>query len=70
MDRDQICNRQQASLSADPEDGITTSIEDSLNERRMDNRINSWRSLWRLLFPLDTNVPEAGMFFRPRFASF
>ncbi|KAK3303924.1 uncharacterized protein B0T15DRAFT_398611 [Chaetomium strumarium] len=53
VDKAQICNPQQAASSADPEDGITNSIEDTLNDRKAVNKIDCWEGLWHLLFPQD-----------------
>lgn len=59
---DRICSFQQVPSSADPEDGITSRIEDTLNGRKADGKIDSWESLWRLLFPKDAlDVPDSGM---------
>jgi hypothetical protein len=52
--------------SADPEDGITSGIEEVLNGRKAGRKIDSWESLWRLLFPDDDRIPEAGTLIRRR----
>ncbi|AEO61273.1 hypothetical protein MYCTH_2070870 [Thermothelomyces thermophilus ATCC 42464] len=58
VSRDQICDPQEAPSRADPEDGITSGIEEVLNERKTDGKIDDWKSLWRLLFPGDAKIPE------------
>ncbi|KAK4239212.1 hypothetical protein C8A03DRAFT_14378 [Achaetomium macrosporum] len=65
VDKDQICNFQQAPSRADPEDGITTPIEENLNERKAEIKIHSWESLWHLLFPQDQEVPNRSDFIPP-----
>jgi hypothetical protein len=64
--RDQICSPQKVPLasSADPEDGITSGIEEVLNGRKAGRKIDTWESLWRLLFPDDDGIPEAGTLIR------
>jgi len=59
--KDQICTPQKAPSSADPEDGITAGIEDALNDRKSEGKVNCWDSLWLLLFPGDFKIPEPGM---------
>lgn len=61
VERERICNPQRVSSSADPEDGITSGMEEALNGRKADRKIDSWESLWRLLFPADLEMPEPGM---------
>jgi hypothetical protein len=61
VDRNRICNPRKESSSADPEDGITLGIEEALNGRKADRKIDCWESLWHLLFPQDAEVPESGM---------
>jgi hypothetical protein len=67
VDKDQICNLQQAPSSGDPEDGITNSIEDTLNDRKAVNKIDCWESLWHLLFPQDQEVSKSGKSQAPPF---
>lgn len=59
--RDQICNPQKVPPSADPEDGITSGIEEALNGRKAGSKIDCWETLWRHLFPDDSRIPESGM---------
>ncbi len=61
VERERICNPHRVSSSADPEDGITSGMEEALNGRKADRKIDSWDSLWRLLFPADLEIPEPGM---------
>jgi hypothetical protein len=58
VDAKQICNRRQAVPRTDPEDGITTLIEATLNERKAGSKVDAWESLWHVLFPRDTEIPE------------
>ena len=59
--RDQICDPQKVPSSADPEDGITSGIEEALNGRKADSKIDGWQSLWSRLFPGDAEIPESGV---------
>lgn len=61
VDKDQICNFNKEPSSADPEDGITLQMEEALNGRKADRKIDCWGGLWRHLFPHDVEVPESGM---------
>lgn len=56
----EICNVKPGPVSINREDGISPTIEDVLNERRSDSKVDSWESLWRTLFPEDEIVPEPG----------
>ncbi|KAL2195609.1 hypothetical protein P885DRAFT_79048 [Corynascus similis CBS 632.67] len=57
--KDQICDPRTVPSSADPEEGITSGIEDILNDRKAGTKIDDWTSLWRLLFPGDIEVPDS-----------
>ncbi|KAK4096593.1 hypothetical protein N658DRAFT_346966 [Parathielavia hyrcaniae] len=56
-----ICTPQRVPSSADPEDGITPGIEEILNDRKAGTKIDTWQSLWRLLFTgdADSEIAEA-----------
>ncbi|VBB84279.1 Putative protein of unknown function [Podospora comata] len=43
---------------ANPEDGITQKIISSLEARSLKAKIDNWKSLWKLLFPHDREIPE------------
>lgn len=58
--RDLICDPQAVPSSANPEDGITAGLEEALNGRKAGSKIDSWESLWNLLFPKDHEIPEPG----------
>ncbi len=58
---DWMCAVNPALSYTDPDDGISQAIRDILNERKSDGKINSWASLWHLLFPNDTKIPRPGM---------
>jgi hypothetical protein len=65
VDRDQICSVQQAHHTGDPEDGITAQVEELLNERKAEVKVDTWQSLWKTLFPEDTMIPEPGTSYIP-----
>ena len=48
-----ICDPQTIPPSQDPEDGISTKVEDILNGRRANTKVDTWDILWRTLFPCD-----------------
>ncbi|KAL2163047.1 hypothetical protein VTH06DRAFT_6883 [Thermothelomyces fergusii] len=48
-------------VSDDVEDGITEDIAERLIARKNHSKISTWESLWRVLFPLDVDVPPQGM---------
>ncbi|KAL2155637.1 hypothetical protein VTH82DRAFT_379 [Thermothelomyces myriococcoides] len=58
VSRDRICDPPTVPPSRDPEDGITSEIEETLNERKTGGKIGDWESLWALLFPGDGKIPE------------
>lgn len=49
----QICDPHEVPASQDPEDGISAKIEDVLNGRRANTKVDSWKILWQTLFPDD-----------------
>ncbi len=65
VSNDQICSFQETPLSQDPEDGITSKIEDVLNGRRANTKVDTWKILWQALFPDDAeaDIPDSGTFF-------
>ncbi|KAK1751331.1 hypothetical protein QBC47DRAFT_80983 [Echria macrotheca] len=56
----ELCQFRDILPSGDPEDGIDSRIEDALNGRRPNTRIDSWEFLWRTLFPSDEpeSIPD------------
>ncbi|KAK1828961.1 hypothetical protein QBC39DRAFT_374281 [Podospora conica] len=58
--RAQICEVQSCASSQDPEDGISAKIEDVLNGRRANSKVDTWDILWRTLFPKDedSDIPH------------
>ncbi|KAK4223307.1 hypothetical protein QBC38DRAFT_53316 [Podospora fimiseda] len=50
---DQMCSVKAEQLDIDPEEGITREIEDLLNGRKANSKVDRWDSLWRVLFPND-----------------
>lgn len=53
---DLMCLVQNEAQSSDPEEGITQEVEELLNERKSNVRVNTWPSLWRALFGRDDDV--------------
>lgn len=49
---DRVCSFQETMSSQDPEDGISAKVEDALNGRRLNTKVDTWHILWRTLFPL------------------
>ncbi|KAM7199765.1 hypothetical protein V8F20_005635 [Naviculisporaceae sp. PSN 640] len=54
-----ICTPPEAPLDQNPEDGITSRIEDLLNGRKANTKIDTWEVLWPTLFPADTVIPDS-----------
>jgi len=57
VSRDEVCTVQPRSIQ-NPEDGISTQIEDILNGRRSNYKVDTWETLWQTLFP---NDPREGI---------
>lgn len=57
---DKLCKPMISIPPRDSDDGITPEIEDVLNGRKMGLKIAAWGDLWRLLFPEDNLIPNAG----------
>ncbi|KAK0625846.1 hypothetical protein B0T14DRAFT_88226 [Immersiella caudata] len=55
VSNDSICTFQETPLSQNPEDGINAKIEDLLNGRRANSKVDTWEILWQTLFP---NSPQ------------
>jgi len=53
VDNNNICTFQETPSSQDPEDGINAKIEDLLNGRRANSKVDTWEILWQTLFPND-----------------
>ena len=56
-----ICTFQETLASQDPEDGINAKMEDALNGRRANTKVDTWEILWGTLFPMDRTIPDSGM---------
>jgi len=54
-----ICTPQEAPPVQNPEDGITSRIEDVLNGRKANTKVDTWEVLWPTLFPEDTAIPDS-----------
>lgn len=61
VSNDSICTFQEMPSSQDPEDGINAKIEDVLNGRRANTKVDQWEILWHTLFPNDdpAKVPDS-----------
>ena len=53
VSNDRICTFQETPSSQNPEDGINAKIEDLLNGRRANSKVDTWDILWQTLFPDD-----------------
>ncbi|KAK4226563.1 hypothetical protein QBC38DRAFT_537060 [Podospora fimiseda] len=53
-----VCRLSDDHGGADPEDGITQKIISSLEARSLKAKIDNWVSLWKLLFPHDSVIPD------------
>ncbi|KAK0651070.1 hypothetical protein B0T16DRAFT_453575 [Cercophora newfieldiana] len=62
VDNDNICTFQETPSSQNPEDGINAKIEDLLNGRRANSKVDTWDILWQTLFPDDPReaIPDPG----------
>ena len=56
----QVCNVATSGSPTDPEDGISARTEDVLNGRKASDKIDTWETLWGLLFPNDEVVGDSG----------
>jgi hypothetical protein len=57
---EELCKPVVSISPRNPEDGITPEMEDVLNGRKMGLKIATWHDLWRLLFPDDGVLIQAG----------
>lgn len=48
----------------DPEEGISSDVKMKLRDRRVKGQVLKWDILWRVLFPMDYQVPSGGTFSR------
>ncbi|KAK3988963.1 hypothetical protein QBC44DRAFT_96244 [Cladorrhinum sp. PSN332] len=48
-----MCSVQDERQNSNPEDGITNQIEDLLNGRKANSKVDRWDALWHVLFPDD-----------------
>ncbi|KAJ2894400.1 kinase-like protein [Zalerion maritima] len=54
-----ICSVQDETISGDdPEDGVAAEMEARLRNRRPENQVLDWNTLWEVLFPNDSFVPS------------
>lgn len=60
----QMCNAAAAQPSYgvnQPEDGINARVDALLIDRKGATKVSTWRSLWKVLFPEDTEIPSPGL---------
>ncbi|KAK4159731.1 hypothetical protein QBC43DRAFT_123629 [Cladorrhinum sp. PSN259] len=50
-----MCTAQDERQNSNPEDGITSQIEDLLNGRKANSKVDNWEALWHVLFPNDSS---------------
>jgi len=60
VSNENICTVQETPSSQDPEDGINARVEDLLNGRRTNSKVDTWEILWQTLFPDDSReaIPD------------
>ncbi|KAK0744476.1 hypothetical protein B0T21DRAFT_281204 [Apiosordaria backusii] len=62
LPKDQICDVNSSPGNYDQEDGISPEIEKALHDPKQADDSWTWESIWRLLFPCDTEIPDSGLF--------
>lgn len=55
----QMCSMMRQDKKFDPEDGVTSSVIRQLTERKWDKKLDSWGSIYRVLFPEDEAIPPS-----------
>lgn len=60
--KESICTPREAPPVQNPEDGITSRIEDVLNGRKLNTKVDTWEGLWPTLFPDDDKIPDSRTF--------
>ncbi|KAI1839793.1 hypothetical protein JX266_013999 [Neoarthrinium moseri] len=53
---DQTCSIVDCQFLEDPEDGTTDEADMLLTERKSGLKVDSWETLWKVLFPNDTHI--------------
>ncbi|KAK4198761.1 hypothetical protein QBC40DRAFT_255744 [Triangularia verruculosa] len=59
LPKDQICDVKSSPGDYDQEDGICPDIERALNDPERPDSSWTWETIWRLLFPCDTEIPDS-----------
>ncbi|GAB1315536.1 C2H2-type domain-containing protein [Madurella fahalii] len=59
LPKDEMCEVNRIPMLSDPEDGITDEIGNLLAAKSDPNESLTWETVWRLLFPGDTAVPDS-----------
>ncbi|VBB83579.1 Putative protein of unknown function [Podospora comata] len=53
-----MCEVQDVPSSLDPEDGITPQVEEVLNGRKANSKVDCWDTLWDVLFGTEEGIPD------------
>ncbi|KAK0736089.1 hypothetical protein B0T21DRAFT_383731 [Apiosordaria backusii] len=53
-----MCEVRDVPSSLDPEDGITPQVEEILNGRKANSKVDSWDTLWEVLFGTEQAIPD------------
>ena len=64
LPKDEMCDTVPADAPRNPEDGISEDVDRTLASG---NGIQSWDDLWRLIFPMDDQIPSSGKRHTQRF---
>ncbi|KAK4170923.1 hypothetical protein QBC36DRAFT_340995 [Triangularia setosa] len=59
LPKDQICDVNASKHDYDQEDGISPDIEKALHDPNQSSDSWNWESIWHLLFPCDTEIPDS-----------
>ncbi|KAK4180691.1 hypothetical protein QBC36DRAFT_177057 [Triangularia setosa] len=53
-----MCEVRDVPSSLDPEDGITPQVEEVLNGRKANSKVDCWNTLWVVLFGTEQGIPD------------
>ncbi|KAK4643730.1 hypothetical protein QC761_405570 [Podospora bellae-mahoneyi] len=59
LPKDRICDVDSPKNLYDQEDGISPDVEKALHDPKQSNDSWTWESIWNLLFPCDTEIPDS-----------
>lgn len=62
LPKDRICDVDSSKNLYDQEDGISPDVEKALHDPKQSSDSWTWESIWNLLFPFDTEIPDSGLF--------